>query len=344
MNTVAGTDLLSNEASYSNYGRVSIWAPGGDQSTRLCDGSSSSPVSTAHIWVAQPQNSYGFVSGTSYSAPFVSGVAGLMLSKNSSLTAPEIKNFIDATADPTGQLDPSGNDIRVLNAFHAIQQAIANPEFDFALDSLLVVGNVNGGAGFFDDFNDGSLTVPPTSNINCNLNTAPVSESGGFLHLSSADGANTFTPGALVDNCFLGLDATGYRFNKGSGGATITASFRADAPLPAQAYGLQLFTVGTDELVSTFVTNNGAGPVVGALTKTATDVVTVENVPLNLTGAQRVFLRLTYNDSTNQVAQSFSTDGSTFTTVSVPQPGTVMTTGTQALTSVFGSVQLATSP
>lgn len=344
VNTVAGTDLLSNEASYSNYGRVSIWAPGGDQSTRLCDGSSSSPVSTAHIWVAQPHNSYGFVSGTSYSAPFVSGVAGLMLSKNSSLTAPEIKNFIDATADPTGQLDPSGNDIRVLNAFHAIQQAIANPEFDFALDSLLVVGNVNGGAGFFDDFNDGSLTVPPTSNINCNLNTAPVSESGGFLHLSSADGANTFTPGALVDNCFLGLDATGYRFNKGSGGATITASFRADAPLPAQAYGLQLFTVGTDELVSTFVTNNGAGPVVGALTKTATDVVTVENVPLNLTGAQRVFLRLTYNDSTNQVAQSFSTDGSTFTTVSVPQPGTVMTTGTQALTSVFGSVQLATSP
>ena len=102
--------------------------------------------------------------------------------------------------------------------------------------------------------------------------------------------------------------------------------------------------MGTDELVSTFVTNNGAGPVVGALTKTATDVVTVENVPLNLTGAQRVFLRLTYNDSTNQVAQSFSTDGITFTTVSVPQPGTVMTTSSQALTSVFGSVQLATSP
>jgi hypothetical protein len=120
-----------------------------------------------------------------------------------------------------------------------------------------VVGNVNGGTGFVDDFNDGCLATPPTSNINCNLNTAPVAESAGFLVLTSRDGANTFTPGALVDNCFLGLDATAYRFNKGSGGATITASFRADAPLPAQAYGLQLFTLGTNELVSIFVTNNG---------------------------------------------------------------------------------------
>jgi hypothetical protein len=69
-------------------------------------------------------------------------------------------------------------------------------------------------------------------------------------------------------------------------------------------------------------------------------VVTVENVALDLTGVKRVFLRLDYNDTTNQVTQSFSTNGSVFTTVSVPQPGTVMTTGPQALTSVFGSVQL----
>jgi hypothetical protein len=147
-----------------------------------------------------------------------------------------------------------------------------------------------------------------------------------------------------VDNCFLGLDAPAYRFNKGSGNSTVTASFRADAPLPAHAYGLQLFTYGMDELVSIFVTDNGGGPVIGALTKTAGGVVTVENVPLDLGGAQRVFLRLTYNDSTNQVIQSFSTNGVTFTTVSVPQLGTVMTTGSQALTSVFGSVQLFSSP
>jgi hypothetical protein len=80
------------------------------------------------------------------------------------------------------------------------------------------------------------------------------------------------------------------------------------------------------------------------LTKTASGVVTIENVALDLMGVQCVFLRLTYNDSTNQVLQSFSTNGTTFTTVSVAQPGTVMTTGSQALISVFGSVQLPTSP
>jgi hypothetical protein len=344
VNTVAGTDQLSNQASYSNYGRVSIWAPGGDQSTKLCDGSSSSPISTAHIWVAQPQNSYGFVSGTSYSAPFVTGVAGLMLSRNSALTAPELKNFIDATADPTGRLDLSGNPIRLLNAFHAVQQATAHPSFDFAVDFLSVVGNANGVAGFFDDFNDGSLTTPPTSNITCNLNTAPVSESGGFLHLSSADGANTFSPGFLVDNCILGQNAAAFRLNDGSGNSVITASFRVDVPSTGQGAGLQLFTFGTNtnELVNI---NFSTGPSVVALVQPASGPQFAQSVPINLTGVQRVMLRLTFNDATNQVTHSYSLNGgATFTDIVLPQPGKVMTTGSQAVVSVFGSVQLPTSP
>jgi hypothetical protein len=63
---------------------------------------------------------------------------------------------------------------------------------------------VNGVAGFFDDFNDGSLTTPPTSNITC---ASPVSESSGFLHLNSADGADAASPSFLIDNCALGLNA-----------------------------------------------------------------------------------------------------------------------------------------
>jgi hypothetical protein len=57
-------------------------------------------------------------------------------------------------------------------------------------------------------------------------------------------------------------------------------------------------------------------------------------------------MRLTYSHVTNQVIQSFSTGGM-FTPVTVPQPGTVMTTGAtprQGITSVFGSVQLPSSP
>ncbi len=218
------------------------------------------------------------------------------------------------------------------------------PQFDFAVDFLSVAGNVNGGAGFFDDFNDGSLTTPPTSNIVCNQNTAPVSESGGFLHLSSADGANTFSPGFLVDNCILGQDAPAFRLNDGSGNSVITASFRADVPGPGQGAGLQLFTFGTNTNETVNI-NFSTGPFVVAVSQPANGPQSVQAVPIDLTGVQRVMLRLTFNDATNEVTHSFSLNGgATFTDIPLPQPGRVMTTGSQATVSVFGSVQLPTSP
>jgi len=56
-------------------------------------------------------------------------------------------------------------------------------------------------------------------------------------------------------------------------------------------------------------------------------------------------LRLTFNDSTNQVTHSYSLNGgATFTDIVFPQPGKVMTIGSQATVSVFGSVQLPSAP
>lgn len=226
--------------------------------------------------------------------------------------------------------------------FVTSQTTTVGPQFDFAVDFLSVVGNVNSGAGFVDDFNDGSLTTPPTSNIVCNQNIAPVSESGGFLHLSSADGANTFSPGSLVDNCILGQDATSFRLNDGSGNSVITASFRADVPGPGQGAGLQLFTFGTNEIVNI---NFSTGPFVVAVANPASGPQSVQAVPIDLTGIQRVMLRLTFNDSTNQVTHSYSLNGgATFIDIPLPQPGRVMTSGSQAVVSVFGSVQLPSSP
>jgi hypothetical protein len=211
--------------------------------------------------------------------------------------------------------------------------------FDFAVDFLSVAGNVNGGAGFFDDFNDGSLTTPPTSNITC---ASPVSESGGFLRLNSADGADGSSPGFLIDNCALGLNAPAFRLNDGSGNSVITASFRADVPGPGQGAGLQLFTFGTNEIVNI---NFSTGPFVVAVAHPANGPQSVQAVPIDLTGVQRVMLRLTFNDATNQVTHSYSLNGGvTFTDIVLPQPGKVMTTGSQAVVSVFGSVQLPTSP
>jgi len=107
---------------------------------------------------------------------------------------------------------------------------------------------------------------------------------------------------------------------------------------------LQLFTYGTNtnELVNINFSN---GPVVVALVQPATGPQAVQAVPIDLTGVQRVMLRLTFNDSTNQVTHSYSLNGgATFTDIVFPQPGKVMTIGSQATVSVFGSVQLPSAP
>lgn len=134
--SVGAVDRHSNQASYSNYGSISLWAPGGDQPTKMCpNGQRTSPFPDAElpflfftqIFAAQANNTYGSVSGTSIAAPFVSGVAGLVLSANSSLTATQLKNIIVSTADDTGHVDSAGKSVRLLNAFRAVQQALAPP-------------------------------------------------------------------------------------------------------------------------------------------------------------------------------------------------------------------------
>lgn len=208
----------------------------------------------------------------------------------------------------------------------------SQPSFDFALDSIRIAGNANGGAGFFDDFNDGSITAPPTSSIAC---FGEISESGGFLRLNSA-GADRNNPGFLIINCALSLNDPNdpvFRLTDGAGDAVVTASFRADDPGQAAA-GLQIFTLGGNEIVN--MNFSGPGPFVVALARPGV----FQDAPLNLTGVQRIMLRLTFHDSTNEVTHAFSLDnGLTFTNFVFPQPGKVMTTGNQAIVSFFASVQ-----
>ena len=221
--------------------------------------------------------------------------------------------------------------------------AVAQGSFDFAVDAVRVDGNVdgsgapNGASDFQDDFGDGSLTSPPTSAFHC---LDPVSESGGFLNLRSADGTGPPTPPFLVDNCQLG-GAPGpsvWRLIDGGGNSVIDAVFRADTPVPNSSYGLQLFTRGVpgpDEIINIQVGGNG----------TVAEVVALSfGVPgpsqlVSLAGVSRIGLRLSFDDSTNLVRASFSiNDGASFTELSVP-PGTIMVTNSEAVVSVFGAVR-----
>lgn len=86
----------------------------------------------------------------------------------------------------------------------------------------------------------------------------------------------------------------------------------------------------------------GSSTFVVALVQPTPGTQFVNSVPVNLTGVNRIILRLTFDDATNQVTHSFSiNDGATFTTIPVSVPGKVLTTGPDAIVSVFGSVAVS---
>ena len=118
----------------SNYGKdVSVAAPGvavpSDQAVLL------------DLVVNYDQS----FNGTSASAPFVTGVAGLMLSVNPNLTAAQLKTIIHDTATHTSNFDPGGNEILLLDAFRAVQQAqalLSKKEFAFVANGTGTSDNV----------------------------------------------------------------------------------------------------------------------------------------------------------------------------------------------------------
>jgi len=80
--SVGAVNNQGNMAPFSNYGQlVDVAAPGVD------------------IYSTLPENSYGFASGTSTAAPFVSGIAALLLSYNPNLSARDLSTIIKNTVN-----------------------------------------------------------------------------------------------------------------------------------------------------------------------------------------------------------------------------------------------------
>jgi subtilisin family serine protease len=93
---VAATTYNDHKASFSNYGTwVDIAAPGHYII---------STMPAYHVMMNDPpylyKQNYSFGSGTSFSCPMVAGVAGLLLSKDQSLTPDEIKALLCENVDP----------------------------------------------------------------------------------------------------------------------------------------------------------------------------------------------------------------------------------------------------
>jgi subtilisin family serine protease len=105
--TVAATGFDDQRAVFSNWGKISVAAPGVDilslraRRTDVLFGIEGAKYTAGAAYVGDDKRYY-HASGTSFSAPFVSGLASLMISNNPSLTNRQMVNIIKSTARGVG--------------------------------------------------------------------------------------------------------------------------------------------------------------------------------------------------------------------------------------------------
>jgi thermitase len=102
--SVAATDIRNNLLATSNWGkkRVDVAAPG------------------ENIYSTLPGNRFGYMSGTSQATAFVTGMAALLLSQDSSLTPVQLKEIIMSTVDRFPQLETKLVTGGRVNAYQAL--------------------------------------------------------------------------------------------------------------------------------------------------------------------------------------------------------------------------------
>lgn len=110
--SVAAIGQDGSLASFSNYGHgsVSLAAPG------------------VSIWSTLPSGSYGTLSGTSMSTPYVSGIAVLLWSQDPSLTPAQVKQRIVDTSEPLPSLVSLLSRSGRASAYDALINRITSPQ------------------------------------------------------------------------------------------------------------------------------------------------------------------------------------------------------------------------
>lgn len=142
---VGATRYDEQKAYYSNSGTgLDLTAPGGDDTVnqngdRYIDG-----VLQQTFAAHQPKNfGYYFYTGTSMATPHVSGVAALILARNSMFTPDQVRNFLQSTAEDHG---PPGWDADYGWGIVDANAAVPNLSISLTSDGQVAFGSMAFGA------------------------------------------------------------------------------------------------------------------------------------------------------------------------------------------------------
>ncbi|MEX5300262.1 S8 family serine peptidase [Kocuria sp. CPCC 205292] len=148
--TVAATTAHGARAGYSNWGRVTLAAPGGDPSRQI--------LSTANAGSARPgSGSYSYKYGTSMASPTVAGIVALVRETDPSLSPAQVKDVLAATARPLPGPCPGGCGAGLVHPRAAVARATLQEGY-----------TVQGAIGWLHA-RIGSSTGAPRSHERCGL-------------------------------------------------------------------------------------------------------------------------------------------------------------------------------
>ncbi|MGC4087609.1 MAG: S8 family serine peptidase [Polyangiaceae bacterium] len=148
--SVASLENLGRRALTSNYGEehVDIAAPGWNIYGPFALGASGTPVT----------NAYGYMSGTSFAAPHVAGVAALLMSRYPTWSVTDVANRILASASKVGALSGMVKTGGTLDAYAALAGvAPFTPNATTAVDRITLSWPSQSGATRYDVEVDGSV-------------------------------------------------------------------------------------------------------------------------------------------------------------------------------------------
>ena len=224
---VAATTSSDNKASFSNYGSwVDVSAPGYN-------------ISSTYIG-----DSYAYMSGTSMAAPFVSGLAGLILSRNPSLAKAEVDSLIIDNARNIDANNPSYVGMLGSGLINLFQSVELTPDTDWPMFKQNPTHS-----GYI------SSAAPDTNNLlwKTFINTTKVSNAAASSP-TLADGI-IYAGRALTDNATVGLVAVNATTGQVIWNYNITGIGASVVSTPAVGYGRVFFGSGNFNVYALNKTN-----------------------------------------------------------------------------------------